>query len=297
MKKRILSVICCFALIFVCLFSITGCKDAPKKKSNVWDGTTVSVSKAKKGVIKIETAEELAGLAKSVNSGNDYDGITIELTRSLNLNNLEWTPIGYGSSSLLGVLDNDDSYYFKGTFDGNGHTISNLKITTFNGGGFEDPTAATGIGLFGHTFDATIKNLTIETATVTGNHFVAAVAGFSWGTTFENIHVNNAGVNCVFKDENDSGDKAGTIAGFIGNSEYEGAYIRNCSALNSIVQADRDAGQLVGCFFYHADGTQPSCVEELNTATGVSVSWNATGAVPGSSGTNLSNAHIGRDER
>ena len=298
MKKKILSLICCFALIFVCLLTVAGCEEAPAV-SNIWDGSRVNVSKAnKENIIKIETAEELAGFAKSVNEGNTYEGITILLTRDLNLNNLEWTPIGFGSSTGLGDLDTEDSHYFKGIFDGGNHTIKNLKITTFTGGGFSDPAAATGVGLFGHTYNATIKNLTVENANVVGNHFVAVVAGFSYGTAIENVHVKNANVNCVFLDTNDSGDKAAAIAGFIGNSKINSAFVKGCSAMDSKIYADRDGGQLIGCFYlWEVDGTQPSCIEENNNAVDVTVEWNGTGAVQGSSSTNIANAHIGRDER
>lgn len=295
MKKKILSLICCFAMMFVCLFTVTGCDEDPAV-SNVWDGSKVTVSQAKNNIIKIETAEELAGLAKSVNEGNTYEGITIELTRDLNLNNIEWTPIGYGTSNSSGDLDNDDSYYFKGTFDGGNHTIKNLKVTTFTGGGFSDPTAATGVGLFGHTFNATIKNLTIDGARVVGNHFVATVAGFSIGTVFNKVNVKNADIDCVLKDENDNGDKAGLITGFACNNETNGSYITECSAMDSNVQANRDAGQLIGCFALYEFEVQTSCVEENNNIVEVSVSWNASGTEQGSAGSYIGGI-IGKDLR
>ena len=295
MKKKILSFLCCFALMFICLFTVTGC-DKAETKAEIWDGTAISVSKATKGVIKIETAEELAGLAKSVNEGNDYAGVTIKLTCDIDLNNHEWTPIGFGSSNIYGYLDNEDYRWFKGTFDGQNHTISNLKITTFTGGGYEDPEASSGVALFGHTYDATIKNLTVETATVRGNHFVAVIAGFTCGTKIENVHVTKSNVNCTFKDLNDSGDKASTIVAFIRNSSTCDTYVKNCSAKISVVQADRDAGQIIGCFEKLATSST-SYTEQDNTATDVLVSWNSTGATPNKSCTNIRNDIIGRDER
>lgn len=295
MKKKIFSLITCLCLMFVCLLTTTACGDnAPKM--DVWNGTAVALSEAKKGVIKIDSAEELASLARSVNSGDDYSNITVKLTCDIDLNNIEWTPIGYGSSTGYGTLDTEDSHYFNGTFDGQNHTIKNLKITNFAGGGFSNKTAATGVGLFGHLFDATIKNLKVRGANVEGNHFVAVVAGFTLGTTIKNVHVANATVNCLFLDSNDSGDKASTVAAYMCNSISSNSSIENCSAKNSTIQADRDAGQIVGCYAKFATAST-TYTDANNSATNVEVSWSGLAANEGKSNTHINNDIIGRDER
>ena len=51
-----------------------------KDKMESWDGNIAEVSEAVEGVITIETAEELAGLAKNVNDGNTYKGYTIKFS-------------------------------------------------------------------------------------------------------------------------------------------------------------------------------------------------------------------------
>ena len=125
--------------------------------ADVWDGTSgdlTSVTDTTAKTVTIKSGELLAALAEAVNGGNDYDGYTIKLTKNLDLNGIEWTPIGTKGTSNV----------FKGTFDGNGATISNLKIS---GGSY--------VALFGETSGAAIKNLTV-TGEVSGEDVAAIVA-------------------------------------------------------------------------------------------------------------------------
>lgn len=124
---------------------------------------TVSITKG----IVIDTVEELENLAQAVNSGTTYKGKTIVLTADIDLKNKEWTPIGNKTNN------------FQGTFDGNGHTISNLKIT----GNKDD------VGLFGYTTVGEIKNLTVHNASVSGYLDVGVVAGSPYTSKYTNIKV------------------------------------------------------------------------------------------------------------
>jgi hypothetical protein len=65
---------------------------------------------------------------------------------------LGWNSIGW-----------DYTNYFKGTFDGLGYTISNLNI---------DKSGTDYQGLFGHTSDATIKNIGLENVNIKGYYYV-----------------------------------------------------------------------------------------------------------------------------
>ena len=258
-----------------------------------WDGsvTPISTSSADEfKTITISTAAELAGLAKAVNSGETFEGYTIKLNRHIDLKNIEWTPIGYGS------FDNNKyevkyGYNFKGTFDAQKYTIYNLKITEFDKGSAEEGISA-GVGLFGNVTAATIKNLNIINAEVQGNHWVAAVVGFGCGVTIENCHVLNANVNCIYANDEESGDKAGLILGYSSNHSGKTISVKKCSGTNSTVKADRDAGQLIGSIASNATVTE-------NTATEVVVSWNesSVGKVDESyikDNTNINNNIIGK---
>ncbi|MDD2973111.1 MAG: carbohydrate-binding domain-containing protein, partial [Lachnospiraceae bacterium] len=74
---------------------------------------------------EISTAKELADLAAAVNNGKaDYISAHYKLTADIDLSGIpSWTPIG---TYVIGNAEATKP--FKGTFDGNGKTIRNLKI-------------------------------------------------------------------------------------------------------------------------------------------------------------------------
>lgn len=103
----------------------------------------------------------------AVNAGTSYQGKTVLLACDIDLNNEEWTPIGKSSAT------------FQGTFDGQNHTIFNLKI---NKPGMSD------VGLFGYTTSpGLLKNFTVENADVKGYLDVGAIAGTPYTAGYENI--------------------------------------------------------------------------------------------------------------
>ena len=89
--------------------------------------------------VHILTADGFVYFANMVNSGNTYTSQTVSLETDIDLASHEWTPIGTEINS------------FSGTFDGNGHTIFNLKITN----------SSTDVGLFGYT-TGVVNNLILE---------------------------------------------------------------------------------------------------------------------------------------
>ena len=130
---------------------------------DTWDGTSATAAELAAAtdninkVVTVDSGKLLAALAQSVNDRNDskdYSDYTIKLTKNLDLNGIEWTPIGTKGTSNV----------FKGIFDGNGATISNLKIS---GGSY--------VALFGETSGATIKDLTV-TGEVSGEDVAGIVA-------------------------------------------------------------------------------------------------------------------------
>jgi len=287
MKKKILTGALAFGLVVPCVFAISACGN--KEKLETWNGKVVAVSEAENNVISIETAEELAGLAKSVNEGNNYEGITIKLTRDMDLKNKEWTPIGYGTSNYLGVIESGKQ--FKGIFDGQNHVIKNLKITEFSLGGLTDATKSTGVGLFGQIYQAEVKNLKINNAKVHSNHFTGALVGFSVDSNISNCQVEKVTVESIFaNDGEESGDKAGAVVGHFAQGTYtdSSATISNCNAKNSTVRADRDAGQVIGCLSNNATSTD-------NTAENVVVEWNESSSGKVEEGYNKANTNITQD--
>lgn len=231
-----------------------------------WDGTIGELPTFNENVLTISTATELAAFANDVNvNGNNYSGKTVVLANNIDLNNKIWTPIGQTGATQ-----------FLGTFDGKGYTISNLNI---------DSTAETGAhyssGLFGWLNRATVKNVKINGAKVTGNHNVAVIAGYmeTSGCTISNCSVTNATVVANHANGEACGDKAGVIVGHAGNA---GVKVENCSATDCTVTAGRDAGQIVGA----------AKVANVTGCTANNVTVAATGNCTGA---NINNAVIGRE--
>ena len=187
--------------------------DLQRFATDTWDGTASSVPAAVNNVITITTAEQLAALAKNVNdedNSNNYSGVTIKLGADLDLNgdNYSWTPIGTEYNP------------FSGTFDGDGHTISNLKINSDK----------SGVGLFS-IIDGTIMNVTLNNVDVTGWDHVGGLVGLNVGSV-ENCTVTNATVS-------------GTdlVGGLVGRN-YNGTVSGN--TVSGTVSGNTNVGGLVG---------------------------------------------------
>lgn len=125
----------------------------------------------------IMTADDLKQLAIDVNQGKNYRGITLALGADIDLNNEEWTPIG---KIIYGSDGKNQNIGFEGIFDGQGYTISNLKL---------DDQDRDNVGLFGLTLNGEVKNLTIENASVRGYLDVGVVAGTPYSSKYTNITV------------------------------------------------------------------------------------------------------------
>ena len=135
------------------------------------------------GEYAIASAANLKVFANKVNAGEDYfEGKTVKLANDIDLNNIEWTPIGSAAKD----------HGFMGNFDGNGYAIKNLKMTTLP----LDVDNYVYAGLFGVTEGTDtnnqnyIKNLVIENVTIaTEGHIAAAAIAYPYYTTVENITV------------------------------------------------------------------------------------------------------------
>jgi len=188
-------------------------KDAEYPKfTDTWDGTAdTSWYNDNDTEFILTTAEQLAGLAELVDGGNTFAGKTVKLGTDIDLYHLAdgatdptcFDPIGSYRKDLI----------FEGILDGQGHTIANMNQNTWalnNGYYYGD----LGLGLFGAVENATIKNLVMDNASISGESAlcgtVAAVAGDN--VTFENITVKNSDVA-------DYQYYAGGIVGWAGGDE------------------------------------------------------------------------------
>ena len=142
----------------------------------VWSGAVASDEQFNASVdetaktVTVSSTAVLAKLAANVQAGNDYAGYKITLTKDLDLNNEEWTPIGGGAKDSKASGKN-----FAGEFDGGGHTVSNLKITR----GYSDIDLNWRVGFIGSAIGAKVHDLTIHNANVIARGEVAAAVGYN----------------------------------------------------------------------------------------------------------------------
>ena len=182
---------------------------------------TVSLAAAKdpgytiegNGSYTVTSADGLINVAELVNGGKT--DINITLGKNIDLTGKGWTPIGTNYEKR-----------YKGTFDGRGHTIKGLTVTTND----------QFVGLFGYLDKAgTVKNVVMEGIQITSNHVLMSgntggVVGYSWGT-IENCSV--------------SGSVSGTVyvGGVVG--VQIGGSITGCSS-SATVKGTVDVGGVAG---------------------------------------------------
>lgn len=243
---------------------------------------TVSLAAAKglgytiesNGSYTVTSADGLMNIAKLVNGGKT--DINITLTADIDLTGKNWTPIGTSFSNK-----------YTGTFDGGGHTIKGLTVTTYD----------QFVGLFGSIGNAgTVKNVMMEDVQITSNRssgFAGGVAGYSDGT-IENCSV--------------SGSVSGTVyVGGVVGAQWEGS-ITGCSSsatvkgmvhVGGVVGQTNGSATLTACY---ATGNVTLEIDpRKNIAGGSLVGFNggngvracyATGNVT-STGSSTGNVHIG----
>lgn len=223
---------------------------------DVWDGTVdTSWYNDVDTEFTLTTAEQFAGFAKLVDDGNTFEGKTIKLGVDIDLylEDEEGEPICFDP---IGSYKNEKP--FKGTFYGNGNTISGLSQNTWaldNGYYYSD----CGLGLFGAVEDATIKNLNIDGADISGESAICGViAGVSSGkTTFENIKISNA--NCA--------DYQYYAGGIVGYADGEQTFV-NChvDSSNNIAAQwgdfDNSIGGVIGGASTSAEILMKDCIVE-----------------------------------
>lgn len=206
----------------------------------------------------INTAEQLSSFAAAVNGGSTFSGTDVALGADIDLNNMNWTPAGTSTDA------------FKGTFDGQGYTIRNLKIS-----GLDNSTIA---GLFGrlngtvrnliidgadisHTSDGSggigvvagsiyntglIENVTVRNANIAGNRWTGGIVGYIYGSV-KDCSVSNIEITLIpdkLTGNYDNGDKAGGIVGM--SASDNGGEVTGNTADNVTIKGYRDLGGIAG---------------------------------------------------
>lgn len=210
----------------------------------------------------IATVDQLKSFRDSVNSGTDYQGKVIELSADLTLPRDTWTPIGASTRKSSGLASG--STPFAGTFNGDGHTISGLTITSTTGPDYA-------LGLFGALDGATVENLTLAEVAidVPASELAGAVAG---------LMIDDSAINKVVVSGKVSG-LAG-IGGIVGRMTLTGT-LKNCTnnADVSALGGVGNVGGIVGAAYY----TTPSGTMTISgcSNTGTVTGTEAAGGIAG----------------
>lgn len=256
----------CFIAVFAMILSLF-------QTAALADTQTTTFEKGSDEKYHIRNVDDLVAFRDMVNGedyarthGETFAGETVVLDSDIDLSKFDssvtadgdeegWLPIGYWES------------YFAGTFDGQGHTVSNLYAVhpyAYNYGFFANVTGE----------NAVVKNLTINNAEVEGDWEIGGIVGAPYCCTIENCHVtgtinitaNSGGagaisgygyvsiLNCSV--DGTSKDKSkvwgyttyvGGIAGWCGEGNFK---IQNCSAKNITVSGNDRVGGITGIAHY-----------------------------------------------
>ena len=165
----------------------------------------------------ISTAEELKKLQGQALV------LSYELNADIDLGDMEWTPVAI----------------FYGTFNGNGYTVSNFKITT----------GRQYVGLFGYN-KGVIKNLGVENFTVnvsySGNVYAGGLVGYNSGDITNSYATGNVSATASSSNSN-AYAYAGGLAGYNSGGSILNCYTTgNVSATASSSYSYAYAGGLVG---------------------------------------------------
>lgn len=189
-----------------------------------WNGITTSQPHGKgteDEPYQIGTAQEMAWLAYAVNNQMESEGYCAVLTADIDLGYCQWP--------VIGVLSGNGQRAYTGTFDGQGHTVSGLNITSLGG--------RQKLGLFGVAQDAVIENLTVrgsieltgvKSYDMTAGYIIGGVlgSGEGGGVTIRSC-VSQVDISVSFA--NDQKAQNSAVGGLVGRLSGSGSHeITNC---------------------------------------------------------------------
>lgn len=188
----------------------------------------------------ISTAADLKALADYINSGNaadcdadvcggigNFHGYYFKQTADIDLQGVEWDPIGY---------DGEENSYFAGNYDGSNYVIRNAA---FDG---KDNDSRNCVGIFGWVYQGSVSNLHIENVAFSSSGFesqyVGGLAGVVFDSSITNCSVKNSTLNSARTIRNTT--RAGALI-----ASVAGGTIKECSAENNQVISTSYAGGLI----------------------------------------------------
>lgn len=228
-KKRSLLLLLSLALLL--------CLALPMSASASYETAVNYTGQTTQGEYIIDSASDLATLATNVNNSTNYAGSTFYLANDITLSGA-WTPIG-GWNGTTGVPSG--TMYFSGVFDGRGHTISGLSITS---------ASTSGVGLFGYVNGGIVGNLTVQ-GSISTSSSINAIGGV--------IGYTNSSVVCCTSDVSISASNASNVGGVIGiveNTQTSGTpvLVQYCQNTETVSANKRLGGVIGGAYCPNASG-------------------------------------------
>lgn len=180
---------------------------------------------------ELSTAYQLAGLGYLVNRrGVTFRDKTITLTADIDLSQNLWMPIG-------GVLDDNknETAAFEGSFDGGGHKITGMYISSGNGWYLN-------AGLFGKVKgnNSEIKNIVLEDSVISTLGNVGGIAGYAQ----DSVTISNC-ANYAWVHVNQPSDSY-SVGGILGFSASQATTVKNCVNYGTVSTGSNHAGGIVG---------------------------------------------------
>lgn len=254
------------------------------------------------GEYLLSSAQELQSFAAEVNAGKDFSGEKVVLTDDISLAGIDWTPIGSVQNGAGVGYGEGLANVFRGSFDGNGHTISSLTVKGQNNAGFFGvlaPDAATVENVkftgaviegeecagvlagaayaTGYTWESgvgyafAVADISVADSAVTANKYAGGAIGYSQ-VSMQNITVTDTDVSAVYDEafagssgENDSGENAGMVVGDL----YASVGIDGAKVSGGTVGGNSKVGGVAGSS-QHAHYIRNSAVENVTMQIGAS---------------------------
>ncbi|MBQ1209109.1 MAG: hypothetical protein IIX64_01395 [Bacteroidales bacterium] len=198
-------------------------------------------------VVEIGTADQLLAFAAAVNNQDGSETKTAILTNNINMSGKTWVPIGkpssftatWSSDAVSSGTISQSGAAFKGTFNGQGYTISNLNLNVSTGGAY---------GVFGLLNGATVKNLKVSgtmTASNTSQLAAGVIAGASVNSTIDGCTTDVA-VTINGSSASNVRLAVGGIAGIVYSSGTNKSTIKNCITNGDLVSTEKNSNNGTG---------------------------------------------------
>ena len=242
---------------------------------------TFEVSWLNADTILIYDADMLQWVSDRCNTGTTFEGKYIKL-----MNNIVLPLNQPNNMTSIGVYPN---YPFKGTFDGNGMTITNLYI---------DQPNTPYQGFFGYTLNANLYQVGLVNITASGRNYTGGMVAYADNTYMRDCYVNGGslfalsycgglvgyqseGTNSIISGCYNTCTVSGTsyVGGLVGFSDY--ATVRNSYVAASVAAQGTAVGAIIGganevlmynCYFSTSITGQSDAIGEHNFRDGEGLS-------------------------